>query len=90
MVVRCMPNSEHGEPPGIPFMTIFGFYVNPQIPNIEYFEANEVYKSQGVSHFCLIKFPIEWRQNHVWGPIFDLSYDHFYKYDHFVNKCIYI
>ena len=28
--------------------------------------------------------------NHVWGPIFDPSYDHFYKCDHFGNKCIYI
>ena len=29
--------------------------------------------------FCLIKFPFECRQNHVWGPIFDPSHDHIYK-----------
>ena len=33
--------------------------------------------------FFLIKFPVEWRQNHVWGPIFDPSYDHIYKCDYF-------
>ena len=86
MVVRYMPNSGHGGPPGTPFMTIVVFYVNPQIPNIEYCEANEVYKSQEVSHLFLIKFPVEWRQNHVKGPIFDPSYYHFYKCDHFGNK----
>ena len=31
--------------------------------------------------FFLIKFPFECRQNHVWGPIFDLSYDHIHKCD---------
>ena len=72
MVVRYMPNSDPWGPPGIPFMTIFVFYVNPQILNIENFEANEVYK-----YFFLMKFPVEWRQNHVWGSIFDLSYDLF-------------
>ena len=40
--------------------------------------------------FFLIKFPFECRQNHVWGPICDPSYDHFYKCDHFGNKCIYM
>ena len=50
MVVRYMPSSGHGGAPMSPFMTIFVFYVNPQIPNIEYFEANEVYKSREVSH----------------------------------------
>ena len=49
MVVRYMPNSDPWGPPGTPFMTIFVFYVNPEIPNIEYFEANEIYKSQEVS-----------------------------------------
>ena len=33
--------------------------------------------------FFLVKYPVEWRQNHVWGPIFDPSYDNFYKCDHF-------
>ena len=50
MVLRCMPNLDPWGPPGTPFMTIFVFYVNPKIPNIEYFEADEVYKSWEVSH----------------------------------------
>ena len=33
--------------------------------------------------FFLVKFPVEWRQNHVWGPIFDPSYDHVFKSVHF-------
>ena len=32
----------------------------------------------------LIKFPFECHRNHVWKPIFDPSYDNFYKCDHFV------
>ena len=32
--------------------------------------------------FFLVKFPIECRQNHVWGPIFGPSYDHIYKNVH--------
>ena len=39
MVLRYMPTSGPWGPPGIPFMTIFVFYVNPQIPNIENFDA---------------------------------------------------
>ena len=39
MVGRCMPNSGPGGPPGTRVMTIFGIYVNPQIPNTEYFEV---------------------------------------------------
>ena len=50
MVARYMPNSDPWGSPWTPFMTIFVFYVNPQIPNIEYFEAHEVYKSREVSH----------------------------------------
>ena len=33
--------------------------------------------------FFLIKFPVELRQNHVWGPIFEPSYDYIYKCDYF-------
>ena len=45
-------------------MTILVFYVIAQIPNNEYI-------------ICfLAKFHIECRQNHVWGCIFDLIYDH--------------
>ena len=29
--------------------------------------------------FFLIKFPVECRQNYVWRPIFDSSYDHIHK-----------
>ena len=29
--------------------------------------------------FFLVKFPVGCRQNHVWGTIFDKSYDHMYK-----------
>ena len=50
MVARYMINSDPWGPPVTTFIIIFVFYVNPQIPNIEYFEANEVYKSREVSH----------------------------------------
>ena len=33
--------------------------------------------------FLLIKFPFECHRNHVWGPIFDPSYDHFHKCEQF-------
>ena len=52
-----MPNSDPWGLPGNSFMTICVFYVNPQIPNIEYFEAYEVYKSQDVSFFVSSNFP---------------------------------
>ena len=39
MVVTCMPNSGHGGPPGIPFMTIFGSCVGSHFPNIQYFDV---------------------------------------------------
>ena len=48
--LRCMQNSGHGGPHKIPFMTIFGIYVNPPIPNIEKNQAYEAYKSREVSH----------------------------------------
>ena len=35
--------------------------------------------------FFVVKFPVECRQNHVWGPIFDPSHDHIYKCVHFKN-----
>ena len=85
MVVRYMPNSGHGGPPGSPFMTIFVFYVSAQIPNIEYFEAYEVYTSREVSRLFSYQIPVECRQNHVWRPIFEPSYDHFYINVHFVT-----
>ena len=69
MVVRCMPNSGHGGPPGTRVMTFFVFYVSAQIPNIEYFEVyGGLQAPGGISSFFLVKFHVEWRQNHVWGP----------------------
>ena len=63
MVVGYMPNSDPWGPTGTPFMTIFVCYVNPQIPNIEHFEANEVYKSRKVfhlfSHQISVRMPSE-------------------------------
>ena len=50
MVLGYTPNSDPWGPPGTPFMLIFVFYVNPKIPNIENFDAYEVYKSREVSH----------------------------------------
>ena len=29
-----------------------------------------------------MKFHVEWRHNHVWGPIFGSSYEHIYKNIH--------
>ena len=37
----------------------------------------------GISFLFLVKFLVECRQNHVWGPIFVPSYDHIYKNIHF-------
>ena len=42
MVLRYMPNSGHGGPPGTRVMTIFVFYVSAQIPNIETLKYMEV------------------------------------------------
>ena len=50
MVLRCMQNSGHGGPHMTPFMTIFVFFVNPPIPNIEKTQLYEVYKYRGVPH----------------------------------------
>ena len=50
MVVRYMPNSGHGGPPGTRVMNNFVFYLSTQISIIEYFVVYEVYKSQEVSH----------------------------------------
>ena len=50
MVLRYMPNSEPWGPHMIPFITIFGIYVSIPIPNIEKFQAYEVYKYREVSH----------------------------------------
>ena len=39
MVVRYMPNSGHGGPPGTRVMTIFGSYVGRHFANIQYFDV---------------------------------------------------
>ena len=58
MVLRCMPNSGHGGPPGTRVMTICVFYVNPQIPNIKYFECiRGLQIPGGISSFFSSKFP---------------------------------
>ena len=53
-----MPNSGHGGPPGIRVMTIFVFYVSPQIPNIEKFEVyGGLWTPGGISSFSSSNFP---------------------------------
>ena len=75
-----MPNSGHGGPPGTRVKTIFEFYFSAQIPNIEYVEVYGGLQALGcISTFFSFNFPVECRQNHVWGPICDPSYDYFYK-----------
>ena len=83
MVVRYMPNSDPWGPPGTPFMTIVVFYVNPQIPNLEYLEANEIYKSQEVSHLLSHQISRRMPSESCQGFFFDPSYDHIYKCDNF-------
>ena len=63
-------------------MTIFGIYVSPQIPNIEKFEVYGGLCPGRHPIVLLVKFPVEWHRNYVWGPIFDPSYDHFTKCKH--------
>ena len=48
-----MQNSGHGGPHMTPFMTIFGIFVNPPIPNIEKIQAH-VFSS---SNFRSSNFP---------------------------------
>ena len=48
--LRCMQNSGHGRPHMTLFVTIFWIYVSIPIPNIEHFQAYEVYKYREVSH----------------------------------------
>jgi len=87
MVGRCMPNSGHGGPPGTRVMAIFVFYVYPQIPNIEYFEANEVYKSREVSHSLSDQISRRMASESCLGPIFDPSSDHIYKQRDNIQLC---
>ena len=52
MVGSFWLNMDPGGPPGTRVMTIFGFYVNPQIPNIEKFESyGGLWTPGGISSF---------------------------------------
>ena len=42
----------------------------------------------GIYFLFLMKFHVAWRQNHVWGCIFDPSYDHIYKNVYFCKGWI--
>ena len=53
-----MPNSGHGGPLGTRVMTIFGIYVNTQMPNIEKFEVYRGLQAPGgISSFFSSNFP---------------------------------
>ena len=53
-----MPNSGNGGRPGIRVMTIFVFYVNPQTPNIENFDAyGGLWAPGSISYFVSSNFP---------------------------------
>ena len=50
-------------------MTIFGSHVQLHISNIGYTRVYEGLQALGgISSFFLLKFHVEWHQNHVWGP----------------------
>ena len=58
MVVRYMPNSGHGGPPGTRVMTIFGIYVSTKIPDIEKFQVyGGLWTPGGISYFFSLNFP---------------------------------
>ena len=44
---------------------------------------------EGISSFFHVKFPVECRHNHVWGPFFGSSYDHIYKNIHLGQTIIF-
>ena len=71
-------------------MTICVFYVNPQTPNIENFDASGGLWSPGGISLFSHQISRRMASESCLGPIFDLSYDHLYKCDHFGNKCVYI
>ena len=84
MVVRYMANSDPWGPPGTPFMTIFLCFMSTlKFPIFKILKQMRSTNPERYLIFVLIKFPFECRQNHVWGPIFEPSYDHIYKNIHF-------
>ena len=82
--LRCMQISDPWGPHMNLFMSIFCIFVSavnsPMLKKLDYMRSINTgrYLIQ-----ILIKFPFECHRNHVWGPIFDPSYDHFSKCDHF-------
>ena len=61
------------------------FWVLCQSPNCQYWEFSSIWGSMDPGRYpivFLMKFPVEWHRNYVWGPIFDPSYDHFTKCKH--------
>ena len=84
MVLRCIQNSGHGGPHMTPFMTIFVFFLSilptPILKNFNYMISINLGR---YPIKFLIKFPFECHRNHVWGSIFDPSYDNIYKCDYF-------
>ena len=77
-----MPNSGHGECLGTRVMTILGFYVSAQIPNIEYLKYMVVYRPREVSHLFSREIFRRMPSESCLGPIFGQSYDHIYKTIH--------
>ena len=79
-------------PWGTPWDLIYDhFWVLCQHSNFQYWIFWSIWRSMGPRRyliFFLMKFPIEWRQNHVWGCICDPSYDHIYKNIHFCKGWI--
>ena len=80
MVGRCMQIL----PWGTPWDPSYDhFCVLCQRSNSWYWIFWSIWRSTGPGRyliFFLVKVPVECRQNHVWGPIFVPSYDHFYNY----------
>ena len=53
-----MPKYGHEGPPGTWFMTIFGIYVSPQIPNIEKFQVyGGLWTPGGIPSYFASNFP---------------------------------
>ena len=74
MVLRCMPNSGYGGPPGTPFMTIFVSYVGPHFSNIQYFDV-----CGGICRYIKL-FEGIWTYMEVYGGIWRYRYMKVYKH----------
>ena len=69
-------------PHSCPFLGFLSILPTPILKNFNYMKSINPGR---YPIFLLIKFPFECHRNHVWGPIFDPSYDHIYKSVHFVE-----